>query len=518
MIHTEFKPEEIYASHNFKPQPNMQNQHRYLPDWEEFSQLAQPGLIVPVWRELVLDTETPVTAFKKIARSGKGFLLESVEGGHKSSQYSFLGSQPFMIFSARGRQIRIERADGQVNEHAGSVLDELRQVLAAYRSAVPAHCPRFCGGAVGYFGYEMVQQLMEGPAFRNRSPYPDVYLMFFDSVYIFDHSRRTMLFLTNVRVQGNPQEAYIAAGQKIDRMIAEFRQSVAEKSVVETVAQSKGVDPSANFTPQAFMQAVTRAKAHIAAGEVLQVVLSQKFRLPCKVAPLDLYRSLRSVNPSPYLFYLDGPGFQIVGSSPEVHVRLENGQVLLRPIAGTRPRGRDAQEDVQLEKELRNDPKEQAEHLMLVDLARQDLERVCEPESITVPVLGQIERYSHVMHLVSEVRGRLRSGEDGLSLLGATFPAGTVSGAPRKRAMELIAEIEPEARGVYAGAAGYLSFQGNLDTGIIIRTMVVEPEQITFQAGAGIVADSVPEREYQETRNKAQAILKAIQQLEESKE
>ena len=507
--------------------------NNYYPGFQEFCQLAQPGLMVPVWREVVVDTETPVTAFHKTAGKKGSFLLESVEGGERPGRYSFQGSQPFLTFSAKGRQIRLEFKDGTVQEYEGNVVEEVRRILAEHPSAVPANSPRFCGGAVGCFGYEFGQQLEKLPSFHNPSTYPDVYLMFVDSLYAFDHRRHTMIFLVNARIENDPQSAYATVCQQIDQMIQDLRDSNCAKQTLEEKPQKSEKSaplmtqsseehcakysnkPTANFTKPEFCQAVSRAQEHIYAGDVFQVVLSQKFRVPCATAPFNLYRALRSVNPSPYLFYLDCGGFQIVGSSPEVHVRLEKDRAILRPIAGTRPRGKDINQDAQLAQELLSDPKERAEHVMLVDLARNDLGRVCRYGTVQVEELMQVEQYSHVMHLVSQVSGQLQDGEDGLSLLAATFPAGTVSGAPKIRAMELIAELESEARGVYAGAVGYLSFQGNLDTGIVIRTMVVDHGEVNFQAGAGIVADSKPELEYQETLNKAQAMLKAIRQTEE---
>ena len=508
------------------------------PDFETFCRLAGAGGRVPIWTEVVADEVTPISVLRQFDGGRGSFLLESVIAGERVGRYSFLGQNPFLIFSARDDRIVIRNAAGEKTaEIAGSPVAELRRLLSAHRTAAPEGCPPFCGGAVGYFGYDFARQLERLTAPRTESPYPDVFLMFYDSAYIFDHLRRTVILLCNVDGGGADsapgrsglEEIYRQTGERIAGMARDLLDG--SVPALETGRQLYTPDRHArsrfrneggaadrfasNFTPEEFCQAVLKAKEYIFAGDIFQVVLSQKFRTSTPAGGIDLYRALRYVNPSPYMFYLDCGGFDLIGSSPEAHVKLEGDRAAIRPIAGTRPRGGTVLEDQALAEELRRDEKENAEHIMLVDLARNDLGRVCRYGTVQVAELMAVERYSHVMHLVSEVTGRLRENEDALSLLCATFPAGTVSGAPKVRAMEIISELEPEPRGPYAGALGYLSFQGNMDTAIIIRTMIREAGEVSFQVGAGIVADSDPEREYLETGSKARAMMNALRILED---
>ncbi len=531
------------------------------PSWDEFRRLARPNTRLPVWTEVIADTETPITLLQKLLAedsgdclgrqpgSGQGegaggcFLLESAERGERVGRYSFAGAGPELVLAVLGDAVEIRSFNPEAKDKyglaalgledgagrrviEGNIDVVLRQVMGHLSTAAPPGCPPFCGGAVGYFGYDCARMWEKLPAHRDKSTFPGAFLMFFERLYIFDHLRRTLILLANVTLDGEVWQrgeaglhsAYRAACGQLEEMAARLNSRVRSSSSVEASgikAQAAGsLSVSANFTPEEFMRAVERAKEHIRAGDIFQVVLSQKFRTACRSSGLDIYRALRAVNPSPYMFYLKGGGFEIVGSSPEAHVRKEGRRAIVRPIAGTRPRGRDAGEDERLSAELLADPKERAEHVMLVDLARNDLGRVCRYGSVRVEEFMSVERYSHVLHLVSQVSGELREGEDALSLLKATFPAGTVSGAPKIRAMEIIADLEKDGRGPYAGALGYISFNDCMDTAIVIRTILKRGKEVTFQAGAGIVADSVPEREYEETVRKAAALLQVLEMVE----
>ena len=534
-----------------------------VPPWEEFCRLARPCTRIPVWAEVIADTETPITLLQKLlaedggAGGGSGpagapgpgagdcFLLESAERGERVGRYSFVGAGPDLVVSALGDEVEISQLvpgagpkygldvlglkDG-VERHAVKVpVDSvLRRAVNHYSWAAPAGCPPFCGGAVGYFGYDCARMWERLPAHRDESPFPSAFLMFFERLYIFDHLHRTLILLANAAIsseawrQGEAglRKAYREAVNRLERM-AELPQRRAADGfgggrTGKDLAAPGLLSVSSNFSPGEFMRAVERAKEYIRSGDIFQVVLSQKFRAVCRSPGLDIYRALRAVNPSPYMFYIKGGGTEIAGSSPEAHVRLEGRRAVVRPIAGTRPRGKCEGEDERMAAELLADPKERAEHVMLVDLARNDLGRVCRYGSVRLKEFMTVERYSHVLHLVSQVSGELKEGEDALSLLRATFPAGTVSGAPKIRAMEIIAELEREERGPYAGALGYWSFNGWMDTAIVIRTILKRGEEVTFQAGAGIVADSVPEREYEETVRKAAALLQVLEMVEGS--
>lgn len=492
----------------------------YTPDRETFRAKAREGNLVPVYRELICDMETPVSAFRKLGDSRYAFLLESVEGGENIGRHSFLGSEPFAIFMAKGRQVTVLRDGKQETRTLApgeDPLTALEELLAEYRMVPVDGLPRFCGGAVGFLGYDLVRFFEELPDGNpDDLDLPDCLLVLTDTCLIFDHARHRVKVLSTARVGDDPDAAYEEAIAKIEALIARLnaplpfsqrhRPAVAINGNRVGGAHAIG----ANMPREQFEQMVVRAKEYIAAGDVIQVVLSQRLSRPCAADPFDIYRALRSVNPSPYMYYLTYGDLRIIGSSPERLVSAEDGVVITRPIAGSRPRGEDAEQDAALAAELLADAKERAEHIMLVDLGRNDIGRVCEYGSVHVDPLMTVEKYSHVMHIVSGVEGRLREGQDGFDVLRACFPAGTLSGAPKVRAMEIIEELEPTRRGTYGGAIGYFSYSGNMDTAITIRTVVIHDDTAYIQVGAGIVADSVPAREYDETMAKAGALLSAI--------
>ncbi|HKB57840.1 MAG TPA: anthranilate synthase component I [Lacunisphaera sp.] len=467
------------------------------PPREEFLRLSRQGNVVPVRADLLADLETPVSAYAKLRGNGPAFLLESVEGGEHVSRYSFIGCNPRKILSAR--------------PGAADPLAELQKELAGYRPVSVPGLPPFTGGAVGYLGYEFIHSVEPTVplAARDELGVPMMWFMLCDSVLAFDRAHQTMRLIVNAHIGADAGAAYDAACAELKRMQAALARPtpLASSTLGDTAAVKV---PAGNFTQAAFEKMVGDSQEFIRAGDIFQIVLSQRFSQAFTKSPLDLYRALRTVNPSPYMFLLETGDFALVGASPEVHVRLTGRKVEIRPIAGTRPRGQTAAEDAVLEKELLADEKERAEHLMLVDLARNDIGRVCAYGSIQVPEFMTIERYSHVMHIVSQVEGQLAPERTAFDLMRATFPAGTVSGAPKVRAMQLIAKMEAAQRGSYAGALGYFSYDGNLDSCITLRTALVKAGQIHIQAGAGIVADSVPASEYQETINKASALFKAI--------
>ena len=475
----------------------------YYPSLEEVKKLKNQGNVVPVYREIVADLETPVSAFLKIHRNDYSFLLESVEGGERLARYSFIGTEPYRVITTNGK----DKVDP---------LPAIQKELDWFKPVLVAGLPKFCGGAVGYLSYETVTRFEKLPS-PTRDPLgvPESLFMFVDTVLIFDHVMHKIKVLSHVHLDGDIEKEYQKAVKKIDELVARLNQplpSHKQMNGVNPVApQSR---PASNFTKEAYMAVVEKVKKYVTAGEVIQVVPSQRLSQPTKAAPFDIYRALRTINPSPYMFYFDLSDFYIIGASPEILVRVEDGTVTTRPLAGTRPRGKTPEEDARLEQELRSDEKERAEHIMLVDLGRNDIGRVSEPGTVEVSELMEVERYSHVMHLVTNVQGKLRSDMNAFDALRACFPAGTVSGAPKIRAMEIIAEVEPEKRGPYAGAAGYFSFSGNMDMAIAIRTMVVNKGVAYTQAGGGIVYDSVPETEFEETLNKARAALNAITQAE----
>ena len=477
----------------------------YHPTLEEVKKLKKDGNLVPIYREIVADLETPVSAFLKVNRGGYSFLLESVEGGQRLARYSFIGTEPYRVLATKGKQ----KTDP---------LPLVAKELNKYKIVPVSGLPRFCGGAVGYLGYETVTRFEELPS-PDRDPLglPESLFMLVDTMLVFDHVTHKIKVLSHVHLDGDIEGAYQEAVDRIENLAGKLSQPLPSSQHTKAATHSmSSYKLSSNFSKEEFEASVLKIKQYITEGEAIQVVLSQRLAQPTDVTPFEIYRALRTINPSPYMFFLDFNDFHIIGASPEMLVRVEDGVVMTRPLAGTRPRGKTPAEDAMLEQELRSDEKERAEHIMLVDLGRNDIGRVSEPGTVEVSELMDVERYSHVMHLVTHVQGKLRRDLTAFDALRACFPAGTVSGAPKIRAMEIIAEFEPEKRGPYAGAAGYFSFSGNMDMAIAIRTMVMTKGVAYVQAGGGIVYDSVPEREYEESMNKARALLKAISQAESS--
>jgi len=491
----------------------------YCPTFEEFQKLATQGNVVPVYRQLLGDVVTPVSAFGKIASGPHAFLLESVVGGEKIGRYSFLGTDPFCIFKAKGNQVMIEEHGRGRMKEVANPLDELRQLVGKYKTAPVPGLPRLSAGAVGYFSYDVVRYEEELPdTCEDTLDLPDITLMFYNTMLIFDNINKTCKVVHAPTLEGRSvHEAYDSAMATI-RDLCERLRSPSNLSLADDITPGGPVnlDYTSNMEKDYYIKMVERCKEYIAAGDIFQVVPSQRLTTTTSVDPFSIYRALRVINPSPYMFYLKMDDLHLVGSSPEVMVRVEDGNVMLRPIAGTRPRGDTEEEDRELAEELLADPKERAEHIMLVDLGRNDVGRVAEYNSVKIEDEMVIERYSHVMHIVSSVVGKLADGRDALDTLRACLPAGTLSGAPKVRAMEIIDEVETERRGPYGGAVGYIDFSGNMDTCIAIRTIVMKGKTAYVQAGGGIVADSVPETEYEETLNKARGLLKAIEVAEES--
>ena len=477
--------------------------------YQQFQQLAMHGNVIPVAESIFADLLTPVSAFLKLCgHDDDGFLLESVEGGEKLGRYSFLGRTPREYIDFDGRRVTIH-SGGTSRKIESDIYTYLQAKFKKYRFVPVPDLPRFSGGMVGFFGYDCIRLLEKLP--EKNAPLENAPLAAFglyDTVLAFDHLRHQILIITNAFLEDGAslRESYDAALARI----AETRAMLERPLQIDRHPGSAHADVSANFERNDFCEAVNKAKEYIRAGDIFQVVLSQKFSRPVAAPAFDIYRALRRINPSPYLFFLRFGRQQIIGSSPEFLVRVEDSAVSVRPIAGTRPRGATAEEDERLAADLLQDEKERAEHVMLVDLGRNDVGRVSAYGTVQVSEQMKIERYSHVMHIVSEVKGQLRPELDAIDALKACFPAGTVSGAPKVRAMEIIEELEPERRGLYSGALGYLDFSGNLDTCIAIRTMEVRDGIAYFQAGAGIVADSVPEREYMETVHKSNALRTAI--------
>jgi anthranilate synthase component I len=481
-----------------------------LTTFDEFVDLAKRGTFVPVCKEMVADLLTPVSAFLRIAEhSDYAFLLESVEGGEHVGRYSFLGKDPFLILRGRGETTSIERA-GVTTTAEKPFIETLRELMNGFQSPFVPGLPRFTGGAVGYLGYDTASWFEPAVATDHpQQPGDAAGFMLFDTVLAFDHVQHRILLIANARISGDEdlRSLYQFACAKIEFLERELERALS----IPRSAATGPVTLTSNVTQPAFEAMVRQAKEHIAAGDVYQVVLSQRFSAETGVDPFTVYRALRHVNPSPYMFFVRVGGRSIVGSSPEMLVRVEGRHAVTHPIAGTRPRGRTDEEDQRLADELKRNEKERAEHVMLVDLGRNDLGRVCEYGSVRVPTFMTLERYSHVMHLVSVVEGRLADDQDRLDALVACFPAGTVSGAPKVRAMQIIDELETTPRGIYAGAVGYLDFAGNLDFCIAIRTIVLEAGRASIQAGAGIVADSNPTAEFEETRDKARAMVRALE-------
>ncbi|ABA87989.1 anthranilate synthase, catalytic subunit [Syntrophotalea carbinolica DSM 2380] len=486
----------------------------YYPSIEEFSELAQQGNLIPVYREILADMETPVSAFRKIDDNKTAFLLESIAGGEKWARYSFLGSGPCKIFRCRGKRWELLDDNHVIDSgEASQPLEVLRSIMGKYHVVPVDGLPRFFGGMVGYCGYDTVRYFEQLPdnAPSKIGTY-DACFILTEKLLIFDNLRQVIKVVCNVHVEdgGCPATAYKQGVLAIDQLVERLRRPL--PGAKQTSAAKNPISFSSNYSREAFMAAVERCKEYVRAGDIIQVVLSQRFSgVLGDCEPFDIYRALRTLNPSPYMFFLRFDDTLVIGASPEVLVRKEGTMAEVRPIAGTRPRGRDAAEDLALEKELLEDPKELAEHIMLVDLGRNDLGRVCRTGSVEVSELKVIERYSHVMHIVSNVRGQLADDLDAFDVLSATFPAGTLSGAPKIRAMQIIDELEPSRREIYGGAVGYFSFSGNMDMAIAIRTLVVHNGKIHLQAGAGIVADSDPASEYEETLNKARGAMKAVE-------
>jgi anthranilate synthase component 1 len=487
---------------------------RFRPTREEFKQAAKQGNLIPVYRDVVADLETPVSAFKKLGDGPNSFLLESVEGGENIGRYTFLGIGSLATFRSRGHEVEVNHSSGRRESYSDSQpLDRLRDLMETFHLVPAAEpLPTFHGGAVGYVSWEEIRNIEPsvGPQTKPQMNLPHVQFTFPESLLIFDHVRHRLKIVSHAHVQpeADLDLAYDEAMRRINAvhqklmrplMIGEHTRGVGESQMIPNMSQDQ------------FFDMVDAAKEYIRAGDAFQVVLSQRFEVPVSSDPFDIYRSLRMVNPSPYMFFLRLDGFCLVGSSPETLIKGDPTRAAIRPIAGTRWRGQTPEEDERLGSELLADPKERAEHIMLVDLARNDLGRVCRPGSVRVDELMVIERYSHVMHIVSHVSGDLQDGKDGFAVLKAAFPHGTVSGAPKIRAIQIIDELEPTARGPYAGAVGYFGFNGTFDLCITLRTITVVNNMAYVQAGAGIVADSDPLMEYRETINKASAMIRAIE-------
>lgn len=487
------------------------------PSFKQFCEVAKQGNLVPVYQELLMDLETPLSFFKRLERDRYAFLLESVEGSERWARYSFLGTRPQRIFKARGHEIEIiDHGKSRKLTHEAP-LKVLEELLKGYQPVTVAGVPPFFGGALGYVSYDAVEQLHE-VASEKKDPLgmPEIFFLFVQTLVAFDNLKHTIKVIDNVEIDKRTslRTAYDAAVTRIRRVISSLQK------------RPRGIEPRdlsqatgrrnfrSNLTQEGFQKAVTRAKEYIKAGDIIQVVLCQRLETETATDPFEIYRALRFVNPSPYMFYLELEDLRVIGSSPETMVRLTGDTIELRPIAGTRRRGATPEEERELEADLLADPKERAEHIMLVDLGRNDVGRVATIGSVEVNELMAIERYSHVIHIVSNVRGKLAADKTPFDLFVSAFPAGTVSGAPKIRAMQIISELEPQKRSLYAGAIGYFGYNGNLDTCIVIRTIVMKGKKIFISAGAGIVADSDPELEYQETLNKARAMLKAVELAE----
>ncbi|AEI41352.1 anthranilate synthase component I [Paenibacillus mucilaginosus] len=494
----------------------------YSPELQEVIRLSKEYNLIPVVRNLMADTETPIRVFQHFYEENMAFLLESVEGGVKWARYSFIGTDPFMMIRSKNGVTTVDGPQGKRTSEEKPV-DVLKAYLRGYRSPSLPGLPRFTGGAVGFFGYDLLQYYEKLPAHRHDDlKMNDVQFMFCDQVIVFDHFKQQLKMIGNVHIPPHATDAEIVRAYdetcaKIDATAERLKRplpalTMSHQAIPDDVELG---EVRSNLTKEQFISNVEKAKEYIRAGDIFQVVLSQRFEIETDVSPLQVYRILRTMNPSPYMYCLKMGDEVIVGTSPEALVRVEDEKVQTRPIAGTRPRGRTPEEDLRLEQELLADEKERAEHLMLVDLGRNDIGRVSEFGTVKCDTFMQIERYSHVMHIVSNVSGTLAKDKDFYDAFISCLPAGTVSGAPKLRAMEIIAELEHEARGAYAGAIGYLGFSGNLDTCITIRTIIFKNGKAYVQAGAGIVWDSVPESEYEETVNKAKGMLKSIRMAEQ---
>lgn len=496
----------------------MEMVNRYYPTFEGFKQLASRGNTIPVYRQLFADTLTPVSAFQKISDAGCAFLLESAAGGEKISRYSLLGASPVIEFTSFGHRVEIKRGDkGKEVIHAQDPLEVLNKVMKSFTPVQVEGLPNFFCCGVGYIGYDTIRYYESLPNIpKDDLSLPDIQVMFYDSMIIFDHLTKIMKVVCTAKTDGRPLEnVYNEAIKKIDCTIEKLRTPVMSLSDDIAIDKEIRIEFSSNFEKTDFLNAVERCKEYIRAGDVFQVVISQRFKTQTHADPFNIYRTLRVINPSPYMFYLKMNDLKLIGSSPEVMVKVDGRKIIVRPIAGTRKRGRDETEDTQFAEELIADPKERAEHIMLLDLGRNDVGRVSRYGSVHIDEKMVIEKYSHVMHITSSVCGELEEGKTAFDSLKACLPAGTLSGAPKIRAMQIIDEIEPTKRGPYGGAVGYFDFFGNINTCITIRTILLKGTDAYIQAGAGIVADSIPEREYEETLNKAKGLLKAIEIAEE---
>ena len=479
---------------------------------ENFKALSKKGNLIPIFKEISLDYDNPLSILKKISSKKYCFLLESSDGPEKWSQYSFLGFDPNLIISSEKNKITI-KSTNKTTKLNGDIFVKLKEIMGDFKPVIVDNLPRFYGGLVGFFSYEIINQIENISKNSGVSgDFPDSLFMLTDSVIIFDNINKTAKIVINAQIKdSNKIDKYyknaLSQINKIEKLLKFSNNNLYKKDnkFKKTTSPIKS-----NFTKSNFMSAVKKIKSYVKKGDVIQTVVSQRWETKYEDDPINLYRSLRKLNPSPYMFYLKMEKSLIVGASPEVLVRLENNKVESRPIAGTRPRGIDTEEDLKMEKDLLSDPKELAEHVMLVDLARNDISRVCKNSTVNVTEMMSIERYSHVMHIVSHVEGLIDKKKDAFDLLKSTFPAGTLSGAPKIRAMQIINEVEPNQRGPYGGSVGYFGFSGNMDMSIVIRSFYIKNKTLYFQAGAGIVADSIPKNEYDETKNKSKAMLNAI--------
>ena len=489
---------------------------KIYPSEEEFLKLSEQGNLIPVYTDLMADFETPVSVYAKLQKEKPAFLLESIVRGEHIGRYSFVCCKPRKIFRAYIDKTIITDSEGNTQERPTpqDPLELVEHEMAQYRPVTLAKMPPFCGGAVGFLGHEYIHCIEPTVPLAEKDPLkmPLLYFAIMNSVVIFDHARQTLRLCTNAHIDArtNAQAAYKQATRRLEQLFEQVQEGYSLKPMPYHSSDENLSIPPSNLGKAGYEDMVSKCRDYIHAGDGVQIVGSQRFEKEYKESPLNLYRALRTINPSPYMFSLDAGDFAVVGASPEVHVRCTGRDVEIRPIAGTRPRGIDEDEDNALEKDMLTDPKERAEHLMLVDLARNDIGRVCEVGSIVVKDYAITERYSHVMHIVSQVVGQLAKDKTSYDLMRATFPAGTLTGAPKVRAMQIIAELEKHQRGVYGGALGYFSFEGNLDSCIAIRTALIKDGKIYIQSGAGLVADSVPESEYIESINKAKGMLKAI--------
>lgn len=490
----------------------------YKPTKEEFKKLAKKYNLIPVYREIIADVDTPVSAFQKLGESENAFLLESAEGGERFGRYSFLGNSPYLVVTSKNRCVEVRENGGKTPRRIENVVDPLKvvkEVITSYHPAKPEDFPPFYGGAVGYLGYDTIRHFENIPrTAEDDLNLPEMIFMFTDSILIFDHLKHRIKVVVNAHIKGEVDKVYHEAVSKIDELVELLKRQGQESSLSHRKPISQN-NVQSNMSQDSFKEAVERAKKYIRAGDVLQVVFSQRFSMEMEVSSFDIYRALRTINPAPYMYYLKFDGLELIGSSPEPLVKVVGQDVITCPIAGTRPRGETASEDKNLMSELLGDEKERAEHIMLVDLGRNDLGRVCRKGSVKADNLMFIEKASHVMHIVSNISGKLEGGKDAFDALKSCFPAGTVTGAPKIRAMEIIDELEPTLRGPYAGVVGYFGYSGDLDTCITIRTIIVNGRKAYVQAGAGIVYDSQAEREYRETVDKAQALLSAVRLAEE---